>query len=176
MTGGLLILLLAVCTVTDLSRHRIYNWATYSAFLWALLINALCGRNTTLGTIGLNDSLLGAISGFGVMLIAYQLSRGGAGDVKLAVAIGAWLGVQSGILAIACSYIVGGAFIVAWTFWERGPLTLGLALLRKAGSKFLPQWIAAPAQEETELLNRPIPLAAFFAIGTLLVMFGVSLP
>src|SRR5262245_6999996 len=38
-SGLVLLAVLGTCAVTDVRGHRIYNWATYSAFLWALLIN-----------------------------------------------------------------------------------------------------------------------------------------
>ncbi len=175
-TGLVLILLLVTCSITDLTRHKIYNWATYSAVLLAVCANASAGaRPEIFGTIGLQQSLLGGAVCFVLMLVAYRLARGGAGDLKLAVAIGALLGMHDGVLAVACSYLVGGAYILAWTIWVRGPFTLIKALLRKLGSLVVPLWVDAPSKDEHALLDKPIPLAAFFAIGTCLVMLEVTI-
>ncbi len=145
---------------------------------WALMINTapeVLGAQTakTLGAIGLQQSLLGGIGCFVLMLVAYTLARGGAGDVKLAAAIGALIGFESGMLAIALSYILAGAVIAIWSIWSRGPWKLAMALGRLVGSAILPQWISCPNENDQSLLNTPVPLAGFFAVGTLIVVLEI---
>ena len=178
VSGFVLLLLLATCSITDLRQRKIYNWATYSAGAWALMINTapeVLGAQTakTLGAIGLQQSALGGIGCFVLMLVAYTLARGGAGDVKLAAAIGALIGFESGMLAIALSYILAGAVIALWSIWSRGPWKLATALGRLAGSAILPQWISCPNENDQSLLNTPVPLAGFFAVGTLIVVLEI---
>ena len=178
VSGFVLLLLLVTCSITDLRQRKIYNWATYSAGVWALMINMapeVFGAQTakTLGAIGLQQSLLGGIGCFVLMLVAYTLARGGAGDVKLASAIGALIGFESGMLAIAFSYILAGAVIALWSVWSRGPWILARALGRLAGSAILPRWIDRPNQNDQALLNTPVPLGGFFAVGTLIVVLEI---
>ncbi len=172
--GVILVLLLTCATITDLSRRKIYNWATYPAFLWAVLMNFVIAPGpSNSGVIGFSASLIGAAVCLGIMLVPYALARGGAGDVKLAVAIGALLGVDDGVLVIASTYIIAGVAIAGWAVWHHGPLTLLGAMLRRFGATFFPSRITQPSQQQSRLLDKPIPLAGFFAIATIVVECNV---
>jgi Flp pilus assembly protein protease CpaA len=177
VSGLVLLLLLASCSVTDVSCRKICNWATYSAAAWALAINCaapfVAGSMSGLGAIGPERSLIGLAGCFGVMLLVYQLAGGGAGDVKLAAAIGALIGFELGLLAIAATYIVAGATLLAWTTWTRGPWALLRAMARLIGSMLLPLWVERPTSAARALLRQPVPLAGFFAIGTLAVVLEI---
>jgi len=150
--GGILILLVVTSAVTDVCRHKIYNWATYPAFVWAIGINtyasiryaeplaapasppAVSGERTfsardeppthftRLGAVGISDCLLGATACFTLMLIIYSLSGRGAGDVKLATVIGALLGFRQGLAALCLTYLFAGIAAISWTVWTEGPL------------------------------------------------------
>lgn len=176
LTGLALVLLVAVSSVTDLSRRKIYNWTTYTAFGFAILINmAPVSIANHTGAIGLSSSLAGAAVCFALMLAPFILARGGAGDVKLATAIGALTGVDNGILIIAFAYITAAITIIGWTILHRGPIDLLSALYKRAVSKWLPHYairnLKAPTEQQNSLLDQPIPLAGFFAIATILVVF-----
>jgi len=173
----ILTLLLVTCSVTDLSHHRIPNWATYSGLAWALAINlavwARVGNSRTpelLGAVGLQDSLEGAAACFGLMYAVYHVAGGGAGDVKLATVIGALLGARLGLFALALTYVVAGvtAFLVA--VWVVGPFRLVAGLLRKLGSGLAPGRIVPPDPVQVRILSYPVPLAAFFSAGTVLAI------
>jgi Flp pilus assembly protein protease CpaA len=193
------VLLAAVLTsaVTDFRNHRIYNWVTYSAFLWALVINtaaSILSTDTTypasifhaapvigpewLGGVGLRQCLAGAALCFAVVLVAYHLSGGGAGDVKLATVIGALAGVRYGIFAVGYSYIIAAIVMTLWTIYNNGPIALAKAILRAIGNwigmrlaRFGIPWPFPPTEADIKLLFKRIPLGPFFAIGTLLVVF-----
>lgn len=181
LAGGGLVLVLAVCAYTDLTARRIPNWATYSAALWALLLNAAHDLRLTawlatpeeLGAIGLGQSLVGAGICFATLFLVYSLAGGGAGDVKLAAAIGAFLGAEKGLWAIGLTYLLAGLATVGWTIWRIGPIKLGHTFMRRAGKVFLSNCVAATTPDEQALLASPVPLAGFFALGTLLVMCDV---
>jgi len=188
LAGFVLLALLGTCAVTDFRRHRIYNWATYSAFAWALVINftvasfsssegalnqAYSRANSMgmhlLGAVGMVECLAGATLCFLITLVGYHLSGRGAGDVKLATAIGALLGVNHGVHAVFYSYIVAAVAIVLWSAWTNGPWALVRALARALGGLLGPLWPFPPTTADSALLLRPIPLGPYFAIGTLLV-------
>jgi prepilin peptidase CpaA len=189
LSGLVLLAILATCTVTDVRSHRIYNWATYSAFLWAISINvfaslwrasgeshliegmgtALVGP-TWLGGVGIGQSMGGAALCFLITLAGYHMSGRGAGDVKLAATLGILLGVNYGVFAVAYSYIVAAIAIIIWSTWSNGPWAIAKAGLRSIGKLFGPLWPFPPSSSDTELLLRPIPLGPYFAIGTLLVV------
>jgi Flp pilus assembly protein protease CpaA len=181
--GLVAVLLLAVSTVTDLRWRKIPNWATYSAVLWAIAINItaliLDGADPesrlVLGAIGVGNCIAGTVVCFTLMLFVYRFSGGGAGDVKLAAALGALLGVELGIAALIYSYIVAGVIVMAWAIWRLGPVFLVKTLGRKIAAFFLPAWFTPPTGEQLQLLQQPVPLSLFFALGTLPVLLGWDL-
>jgi prepilin peptidase CpaA len=188
--GAVLVLLLAACTYTDLTRKRIPNWATYTAVLSALALNAtasiltgtadltgLSNLNTSysaIGAIGIVPSASGALACFGAMLVIYAVSGSGAGDVKLATAIGAFVGVESGLAAIVWCHLLAGIVVLAWLACKIGPVTSIKVLLRHVGSLLMPTLILPPTVQSARVLAKPIPLAAFFAAGALLALCGVT--
>ena len=60
--------------------------------------------------IGWWQLLLGAVTGFAVMLAVFLLSRGGmgGGDVKFAAVLGMWLGWKIVLFALLLAFIIGG--------------------------------------------------------------------
>jgi prepilin peptidase CpaA len=181
-SGLVLLLCLTACAASDLYCRKIFNCVTYSALLWAMVVNATAScldvagyasDLSWLGAIGLKQSLGGAALCFLAVLLAYCLARGGAGDVKLATAVGALIGAEQGVLAVALSYIIAGAAAAAWTAWARGPRELLGSFGRLFGSMLFPRWVSPPTPADQVLLNQQIPLGGFFAVGTLLVVLDV---
>lgn len=188
LCGLVLAATLGTCAVTDVRSHRIYNWATYSAFLWALAINAIASAigegpaiasqslaamtvgPKMLGAVGISQALGGAALSFVITLAGYHLSGRGAGDVKLATVIGALLGVNHGVFAVAYSYIVAAVAIILWSIWSAGPTAIAKAFVRTIGTWLGPLWPCPPTAADSALMIRPIPLGPYFAIGTLLVV------
>jgi Flp pilus assembly protein protease CpaA len=189
----LMLLLLAVCSYTDTRWGKIRNWATYPGLLWALALNAfdtmtshgeegaaatemfrLGNAPVPLGGIGLVESFAGAVVAFVLMLMVYRVAGGGAGDVKLAAALGAWLGPALVLESLIWTYVVAGVAAVAWVILLRGPGNLLRGVLRRVGSGIAPAWVAPPSDEETRVLQRKVHLAPFFMIGTLAVLTGAS--
>jgi Flp pilus assembly protein protease CpaA len=192
LSGLILLSLIITSAITDFNRHRIFNWATYSAFLWALAINLVAlvttyGSEPTrpslapagivgppvLGGVGIGECLGGAGLCFMVVLFGYDLSGGGAGDVKLAAAIGALIGLHDGIFAVAYTYVFAALAIIAWSTWRNGPLALVKAAVRAIGRLLGPLWPFPSTSDDQALLMKPVPLGPFFAIGTLLVLLGI---
>src|SRR5689334_21932654 len=46
LAGLVLVAAILTAAVTDFHRHRIYNWTTYSAFAWAIVINVIAFAST----------------------------------------------------------------------------------------------------------------------------------
>jgi prepilin peptidase CpaA len=192
LSGLVLLLTLTVSSATDLAWRRIPNWATYPAAGFALAINlaawllgagaaeASDGRlarlTDSLGAIGMGSCCAGALVCFGIMFFVFGLAGGGAGDVKLATVIGAYLGPQQGLAALCFTYLAAGAAMVGWAILTVGPLKLGSAVGRQFGSFLLPGWISRPSADELRFLRQPTPLAVFFAIGALAALFGWTIP
>lgn len=189
--GFVLIAALVTGAVTDIKYRRIYNWTTYTAFLWAIAINVVAISSSSeatpvfdfepaavigqawLGGLGIWQCLAGAAVCFTITLVGYDLSGGGAGDVKIAAVIGALLGVHQGFYAVIYSYIIAAAAIVCWAMWNHGPFGLLKAMSRTLGAKLGPLWPFTPSDADAQILLTPVPLGPFFAIGTLLVALEV---
>ncbi|MCA9108765.1 MAG: prepilin peptidase [Planctomycetaceae bacterium] len=190
MVQAIVLGLLTISIYTDCRSRRIPNWLTYSALLAAIVINAIAvpseatsntvivyGHSVQLpGAIGLRASLVGAIGCFGVMFVLYDLAGSGGGDLKLATALGAFLGVQNGIFIILWAHLLAGGVLLIWAARAHGPWMLAKLLARSIARLFFHRWISPPRAEDMRLLQKPIPLAGFFAAGVLFTLFGVSLP
>jgi prepilin signal peptidase PulO-like enzyme (type II secretory pathway) len=117
-------LLLAI-SATDLELGLIPNRILYPALPLALLLSPLwpipeMGRpllraipplSTEPLTLALGHSLLGGVAGFLVLLLPWRLFQGGmgGGDVKLAGLVGLMVGLPLILLALALSFVMGGA-------------------------------------------------------------------
>jgi len=180
-TGVLLLLVAGIAGFSDIRWRRIPNWATYSATLWALALNAYHGQFASpevasqLGTVGLGDCLAGAAVMFLLMFVIFRITGGGAGDVKMVTALGALLGLRLALDAVLYSFLFAGTVVLGWAIWSHGPVTLLKAMGRLLGSFLLPTWVAGPSEQQQRLLRSPIPLAPFFAAGALVVTTGVRL-
>jgi len=186
--GGILVVLVGVCAYTDVRWHRIFNWATYTAFLWGLTLNAAQDVSVWagypleraalsdpspwlhLGSIGLGRSLLSGIITFVLMFILYRISGGGAGDVKLGTAISVYLGLERSFSMLIYSYLAAGIYGLCLIIWHVGVWSSLVFLFRKVGSSLFPTRIGPPDDADKSLLMQRIPLGGFFAIGTLAVL------
>ena len=74
--------------VDDLTRRRISNWISVSAFASGFVL-----QTADSGWRGSLAALLGTVVGAGIFLIFYLLGGMGGGDVKLMAGFGALLGV-----------------------------------------------------------------------------------
>ncbi len=73
-------------------------------------------------TVGLPDSLLGFLTGFGLTFVMFALGAIGGGDVKLLAGIGAWIGPGPTLAVFAIEAILGAAIVLAQATWQ-GRLT-----------------------------------------------------
>jgi prepilin peptidase CpaA len=103
---GLFIIFILIAFVIDIRYAKLPNKLTICGTLVGIMFHT-----GTQGLSGLTFSLLGAFTGFLILLILYLLGALGAGDVKLFAAIGAMMGVayviQTMIYAILFSGLIG---------------------------------------------------------------------
>jgi prepilin signal peptidase PulO-like enzyme (type II secretory pathway) len=104
---SLLVAALLICTATDLLRYRVPNVITYPGTVLALAAAVLMPEGD------IRDAVLAAILGGALFLVLALVTRGGIGlgDVKLAMLIGAALGLPVGYQALL--YGVVAAAVVA---------------------------------------------------------------
>ena len=98
-----LVAVVLVAGVWDLATRRIPNWITVPGAALGLAIQSYYG-----GWHGTVSSLLGALLGFSLFLLLYFAGGMGAGDVKLAAAVGAFVGAQSFVYVFVVTGLLGG--------------------------------------------------------------------
>lgn len=102
------VLLAVIAGGTDLRSRRIPNWLTVSGAVIGITLHAVFGRWS-----GVKTSLLGVLLGLGLLLPFVLLRSLGAGDWKLAGALGAFAGPALLTDLLILSVFVAGLMAVA---------------------------------------------------------------
>jgi len=182
MMTVLLLGLLLVASVTDVRHHRVYNGTTYPGMLGAILLN-IAGSVAVkldavevdalarLGLVGAVQSLLGwLLCGF-ILLVCFVLLEVGGGDVKLMAMIGAFLGVDRGLEAMLCTFVLGACVGLIVLIWRVGALRLvGRVLRQVLWTLRLGRW-APLTSDERDQLKPPLFLAPCALAAVLIVEF-----
>lgn len=109
VTWGAAIAVTGLAAGTDAARRRIPNWLTLPAFGLGVVHAVYVG-----GGGGLADSLSAALLLALPYVFLFVFAGGGAGDAKLMGAVGAWLGLVSGAIALAAVSLSGVVFALAF--------------------------------------------------------------
>ncbi len=159
-------LLSLVAAWTDLRSRRIPNWLTVPGLLIGV------GANTALsGWSGLKASLLGAAVGLALLLPFVLLRSLGAGDWKLAGALGAFTGPSLLVNLLLLSVLVAGVMAVGLVIYKRrtrqtirniGHILVSLVTFRLPGSRV--------SLDDPESLKVPYGVALAFTV----VLYGVA--
>ena len=103
----------AVAGILDWRYRRIPNWLTVPGAVAGIAANTIL-----YGWIGLKTALLGMLLGL-ALLLPFVLARSlGAGDWKLAGALGACLGVRSLLAVLVAAILVAGIMALAVVIWK----------------------------------------------------------
>jgi prepilin peptidase CpaA len=137
--GGLMIIL-TICSVTDLTQRRIPNLLTGPTILAALVTNSFIG-----GLDGFLFSLGGLALGFAAFLFPYLLGGMGAGDVKLMGGVGAVLGPANTLIALLFIAIAGGVIALG--------LMLQRGICRQTLAKIFVSLVLLGAHKDGSLLK-----------------------
>lgn len=106
--------LVAICAgVLDWRYRRIPNWLTVSGLVAGIAINTILYRWP-----GLKAALLGAALGLGLLLPFVLIRSLGAGDWKLAGALGACLGPRQMLSVLIGTILVAGVMALALVIWK----------------------------------------------------------
>jgi prepilin peptidase CpaA len=111
---GLAVALAVIAGWTDWRSRRIPNWLTVPGFLVGVSVNVLAG-----GWAGLKTSLLGAGLGLLLLLPFVFLRSLGAGDWKLAGALGAFVGWSDLVNLLMGSVFVAGIMALGLVIYKR---------------------------------------------------------
>ena len=156
------LIVMCIATFTDLRSRRIPNWLVFPYLLIGIAV-----MSWLRGWHGAVESLEGA--GLALLIYGFLFWMGGmgAGDVKLCIGIGAWIGPSQLFIALVLTGLAGGAIALIWAV-RRGFLK---ELFQNAGG------VLFSAKERGEaVLNNPqrrkMPYAPAIAIGTLISFFA----
>jgi prepilin peptidase CpaA len=127
-------LAMIVAAVIDGWKLKVPNWLTFPLVLagWALGLAHDFGLLEGTGSGGIGASLAGTGLGFALLLPVYSIGGMGAGDVKMQMGFGAWIGSFYGLSATDWHH--GALWIVFWAFCLAaiigGVLALGMIAVR----------------------------------------------
>jgi len=106
-------LVATVAGVLDWRFRRIPNWLTVSGFVAGTAVNSILYRWP-----GLKSALLGTLLGLGLLLPFVLIRSLGAGDWKLAGALGACLGPRVMISVLMGTILIAGLMALAAVIWQ----------------------------------------------------------
>jgi len=101
------------------------------------------------------------------MTVSFLTAGGGAGDAKIATAIGLLLGVERGVAALVYTYLSAAAFALVYVTICGALGALAWALTERLGLVIIPCRCSLSALEKRQLLKRKIRMGPFFAVGAL---------
>lgn len=162
---GLAVLLALLAGWTDWRSRRIPNWLTVPGFLIGLTVNTVAG-----GWLGLKMALLGAGLGLLVLLPFVLVRSLGAGDWKLAGALGAFVGPGALLDLLMVSVFIAGVMALGLVIYKRrlrqtfrniGRLLASMATFRMPGAEV--------SLDNPQSLKVPYGVALALAV----VLFGI---
>jgi len=156
-----------VGAILDLRTRRIPNLLCGPLWFAGLLWSIWHG-----GMEGLVEAAAASVALALPFVLMFILAAGGAGDAKLMAAIGAWLGLEQGIIVLGCVCVAGGALAIAVAIAKRR-LKVVLANIRLCVYNFVVSVatgrkirtaadVAGP--EQSEKLTIPYGVAIFVGV------------
>jgi prepilin peptidase CpaA len=129
-----LCLAMIAAAIIDGWKLKVPNWLTFPLVFggWALGLAHDVGWLESAGSGGAGASLAGTALGFALLFPVYAIGGMGAGDVKMQMGFGAWIGAFYGLWSPdgqpAALGIIFGAFCLAAVIG--GVLALGMIVIR----------------------------------------------
>lgn len=177
-----------VAATIDGWKLKVPNWLTFPLILsgWALGVCHNFGWLEGSGVGGIGAALAGTALGFALLLPVYAIGGMGAGDVKMQMGFGSWVGAFFGLghgmqivtYAFCAAVIIGGIMAVCMIA-IRGQFNRNLLNTKEiVGDLFKQPGIGAIADKAAKrkptlhLLPYGIPLCLGF-VGYLVFLYGV---
>jgi len=156
---SVILLVFLIALYFDLRYQRIPNLLCTVTLLSGFIVQCCFS-----GWSGLFTAFIGAGLAFILLFPAFALKLLGAGDVKLMVAIGAFLDIQLLLWSILYAIIAGALTSIALALYRLGWKPFTEILLHYLRCLYLRQFIRASNQE---FLKMKVPYAPALAIGWL---------
>ncbi len=182
LAGWLMWLCLAAALLAaswiDSKTRLIPNRLTYPLVLFGVsgnLLMSLVASDKMAGGAGIEQSLTGAAVCFGLMLLLFLSNATGGGDVKLATAIGAFLGPQNGLMTIAWCHVLAGTFVLLWMLSRVNVLQSLRSSSHYVKACLYVGKLLPISCDLSSVGQKRIPMAAFFTLGVLVTLLGYRL-
>ncbi|CAB3756074.1 peptidase A24 [Burkholderia puraquae] len=165
----LCVTLLAIAAAsTDIATRRIPNRLVLLGLAGALVAQCLL-HGVVAGALGW---LAGAATGFGLLLPFYLLRGMAAGDVKLMLAIGAWVGAEMTFYIVLATFLAGGIGAIVFALL-RGRMRQMWANVRALIARRSQGSSAEAAGGPVEIASvGTLPYGVAIAAGTLGMLFA----
>jgi prepilin peptidase CpaA len=174
-----------VAAVIDGWKLKVPNWLTFPLILSGWLLGLLHNLGWLSGG-GIGASLAGTALGFGLLLPVYAIGGMGAGDVKMQMGFGSWIGAIFGIspglgiifYAFCAAVLIGGVIALAMMLIRRQFRSNIQNTREILGDLFTSSTLgvvankAAQRKSRLHLLPYGIPLCLGF-VGYLFFLYGL---
>lgn len=157
------IVLVATATITDLRSRRIPNAVVFPYLFLGLIVSAIVH-----GWSGIWQSVLGVLLAAVIQGVPCYFGWMGMGDLKLCMAIGAWIGPWQFLLAFIMTSLFGCAVALVWAA-ARGVLG---EVLSSTASFILGERKGITLEHPAA---RRMPYAPAIALGTICSFLGRQL-
>lgn len=163
----------AIAAFTDIRRYKVYNALTFPLAGAGLLYHAVAPSGMGWGYAG-----SGLLAGFLLLIILYAIGILGAGDVKFAAAIGAWLGPDAILRIVLIGCMATGVYSAVVIFGRGGVKAIARNVwltCRSACMALIVGQSAAAVGDYREMAKqsdrrqRLVPFSAMQAIGVVYV-------
>jgi prepilin peptidase CpaA len=131
--------------VHDLLSKKIPNWLTLPG-----MVLGIAAQAWFFGGAGALNGALGLLLGFALFFPMYALGYMGAGDVKLLMAVGAWLGWGSCLWVAAVAVSFGGVYALGEVLWKGRLLAVARNTYQFLRTLLLPWQVAEPLKMDHE--------------------------
>ncbi|AKU13998.1 Flp pilus assembly protein, protease CpaA [Azoarcus sp. CIB] len=165
--------------ITDIRTRRIPNLLVLGGLLSALTYHVIAAPGAGIlepagRAIGLLPALGGIAVGFASLFPLYMLRAMGAGDVKLMMMVGAFLGPLQTFGVVVLTFAAGGVLALFMALWQRSFAQLALNLRFILTTSAVRAAVGeSPRFEPLQQTAGRMPYAAAIAAGTLLQLILV---
>ena len=159
----------AIASATDVRHFKVYNWLSFP-----LLLSGLIFHTWNLGSSGLFLSVTGIGIPFLLLFPIYAFGIMGAGDVKFASAVGAWLGGGLIVPVLIVGALASGLYSLGLIVFSDGAREAWLNL-RQLFFNFSQLWNQSDTATKIETIKmatqrvdrrkRLVPFSAMNAVG-----------
>ncbi|WP_415798014.1 A24 family peptidase [Comamonas aquatilis] len=151
--GFVFLIWLCAGAACDAIYRKCFNWLVISGFGLALGTVVLAPETHPIG-IELKESLIGGLLAFGTLLFFYMLGLMGAGDVKFAAVLGAWVGwkLLLPVWALSCAF------------------ALVHGLIARYDHKYIFMNFIHVNKEEMNIKRKFIPYVTYMSLATIIVL------